>query len=295
MRTRCTTASLVALLGIFFAGVWTCCALDTGILWDDLSDRKVTSLGRSVLKTGGSSWSHAEGSNLVFHATAPELIASLGPVGEFLDRRMTLYLGAGQGKRKSHVFLVGDDALWNEAIRGGDRRKDSLGVQFRTDLFLLIRLDSAAMVYALSHEMAHFRLWQRYGNDVPLWLDEGVASYAGWEAAQDYMLSVGKDLYRDRPSVGVERFMTVDALTAAENYPQDEVAFRAFCRQSEELIYVIARKIGKDRLADFIDAVAEDELSWKEALQTRFGCDESVFADLENELMVRLQAENEHD
>ena len=295
MRTCCTAAVHATLLGVFFAGVWNCCALKAEISWDDLGDRKVTALGRSVLKAGGLTWSHAEGSNLVFHATAPELIASLGPVGEFLDRRMTLYLGVGRGKRKNHVFLVGDDALWNEAIRGGDRRKDSLGVQFRTDLFLLIRLDSAAMVYALSHEMAHFRLWQRYGDDVPLWLDEGVASYAGWEAAQDYMLSVGKDLYRDRPSIGVKQFMTVDALTAVKAYPAGEAAFRAFCRESEELVYVIARKIGKDRLADFIDAVAGDELSWKEALQTRFGCDESVFTDLENEVTVRLQTENEHD
>ena len=84
MRTRYTAAVLAALLGIFFAGVWDCCALDTGISWDDLSDRKVTALGRSVLRTEGSLWSHGEGSNLVFHATAPELIASLGPVGEFL-------------------------------------------------------------------------------------------------------------------------------------------------------------------------------------------------------------------
>lgn len=295
MRTRCFCARPAVLLTFFLAGAGACFAQETPVLWDELSDRRVTSLGRTVLKSGGVVWTHAEGSNWVFHATSPELITSFGPAAEFLDRRMSWYLGTGYGKRKSHIFLVGDEALWNGSIRGGDRRNDSLGVQFRTDLFLLARQNTPTVVHTLSHEMAHFRLWQRYGNDVPLWLDEGAAGYVGWEAAQDYMLSGGKDLYRDRPSVDAQRFMPVEALEAVEEYPQDEAAFQTFCRESEELVYVIARKIGKDRLADFVDAVAGDELSWKDALRSRFGCDAGVFADLENEVMVRLQSVHEHD
>lgn len=243
-------------------------AAPEGVGWEELSDRELTPAGRRVLAAGGDDWTHGESSNFIYHVQAPGDMAGLADEVEFAYRRSGYYLGSPGSKRKAHVFVVSPE-LWKKVLHGVDYRGDALAMQFENDIFLSRAEDAADRLVRMCHEMVHYRLWTRYGHDVPVWLDEGLAGCLGWKIAGEQRRRQGMELVRQRPPVDPDALMTVWELTRVTAYPGAAEA-PGFYRQAEELIRAIARKIGYDKLSGFVEALAGDRRAWNEYLRERF-------------------------
>ena len=247
-------------------------------LWEALSDRDLTPLGRAVWMTGKPDWVHAESEHFVFHAATPAVIEEVAAEAETARAKIDVYFGTNCVSRKGHVFVVGQRRIWEKVLGGTDRKDDSLAMQMENDLFILKESNSVVNVLRLPHEMVHFRLWQLYGHRVPVWLDEGLAATIGWKVAVDvHRSSKGKQLVRAPPFLPRERLMSMEELTSMIAYPAGNEAAPAFYIETELLVTAIARKIGDDKLAEFVKAVAGDGVPWTEYLRKRFGFADSDF------------------
>lgn len=245
--------------------------------WDELSDRDLTPLGRAVLNAGKPDWVHAESEHFIFHAGTHAAIEEIASEAEFAYVKIGEMLGTHGGARKGHVFAVERREIWEKVLQGSNRRNDSLAMQMQNDLFVLKETNSVGNVLRIPHEMVHFRLWQLYGNRAPVWLDEGLAGYIGWKVAVAAHSLKGKQLVRAPPYLKREHLLSLEQLTGATTYPVGGEA-TAFYIEAELFITAIIRKIGDDKLAEFVKAVTGDGIPWNDFLRERFSFADSDFA-----------------
>lgn len=259
------------------------------VSWRELSDRELTPLGARVLKAGRR-WTHAESEHFVFHAAPQVEMELLVHEAEYAYRKAGALVGDIPAPRKGHMFFVSDPKVWKRIQARADPSKYGQAMQLANDIFIFRRSGELANVLQIPHEVVHFRIWQGYGKDLPIWLDEGLASYAGWEIARSYYAEMGKPLARTPPAARPEHLVTLDVLTAQEEYPAMSDGGATYYRQVEELVRLIAERIGKDRLPEFVKYVALDGCDWRTALRDRLGFAESDFAGMEEEVRMRVLA-----
>ena len=282
MNSTRITVCLVA----FFATalIATAQPLFTVKSWDDLSDRDLTPLGRAVLNEGRPDWVHAESEHFIFHAGTLAAVEEIAGESEFAYIKIGDTLSTNGVARKGHVFVVGRREIWEKVLQGSNRQDDSVSMQLQNDLFVLKETNSVGNVLRIPHEMVHFRLWQLYGNRTPVWLDEGLAAYLGWKVAVAAHSLKGKQLVWAPPHLKRENLLSVEQLTGATVYPSGSEAGAAFYIEAELFVSAIARKIGDDKLAEFVKAVAGDGISWDDFLRERFSFADSDFVWLERQV-----------
>ena len=246
--------------------------------WNELPDRDLTPLGRAVLNAGKPDWIHAESEHFIFHAGSSAALKMIASEAEFAYVKINDMFGTNSVARKGHVFVVERRKIWEKVLQGSTRRNDSVAMQLQNDLFVLTETNSAGNVLRIPHEMVHFRLWQLYGNRAPVWLDEGLAAYIGWKVAVVVHSQTGKQLVRAPPPLKREHLLSVEQLTGATTYPAGSEAGAAFYIEAELFVAAIARKIGDDKLAEFVKAVAGDGIPWNDFLRERFSFADSDFA-----------------
>lgn len=253
--------------------------------WDELSDRNLTPLGRAVLNAGKSNWIHAESEHFMFHAVTPAAAEEIADEAEFAYVKTDDTFGTNGVARKGHVFVVERRTIWEKVLQNSSRRNDSLAMQLQDDLFVLKETNSVGNVLRIPHEMVHFRLWQSYGNRVPVWLDEGLAGYIGWKVAVAAHSLKGNQLVRAPPYLKREYLLSLEQLTGVTMCPTSNGASVAFYIEAELLVTAIARKIGDDKLAEFVKALADDGVPWNDYLRERFSFADSDFQWLEQEIL----------
>ncbi len=254
--------------------------------WDALANKRISPMGQSVLDSGGY-WMHGETSHFVFHGTSARPLAALAPEAEFYFRKIQAVVGATAAGMRVHVYVVSDSKTWAALQKQAGARADGLAMQAEDEIFILEN-DGLAGADRLPHEIAHYQIWTMFGYRVPVWLDEGVAAYAGWKAAEAWHKSKGRKLVRTVPGIPAGRWIALDRLTALDQYPAgDEGA--AFQRESEELVTGIARKIGDDQLSSVLGAVSADSRGWRTFLRERYSYTDADFQWLENEVRTRCE------
>lgn len=259
--------------------------------WRALSSREVTPLGRAVLSTRWR-WAHGESEHFVVHAASADAAASAADQAEYAYRKAGWYLRPAltETAGKAHLFVVDSGRTWDKVLRGGGRRRDSLSMQVRGDVFVQADTNGPSAVVRLCHEIVHLRLWQTYGDAVPVWLDEGLAAYVGWNAADAYQALQGKRLTGTRPGIPGDQILPLDELTQAADYPADQAAAIALYREAEELVATIATEIGDAKLGAFVRGVAGGA-AWKDVLREQFAFTKGQLATLEEEVLARSAAE----
>lgn len=282
MNSTRITACLIAFSATVL--VATAQSLLTVKPWDELSDRDLTPLGRAVLNAGKSDWVHAESEHFIFHSGSPAAAGEIADEAEFAYVRIGRTFSTNGAARKGHVFVVERRKIWEKVLQGSIRRNDSLAMQLQNDLFVLKETNSVGNVLRIPHEMVHFRLWQLYGNRAPVWLDEGLAAMIGWKVAVAAHSLKGKQLVRAPPYLKREHLLTLEQLTGATTYPAGSEEGAVFYIESELFVSAIARKIGDDKLAEFVKAVAGDGIPWNDFLRDRFSFADSDFAWLEQQI-----------
>ncbi len=243
-------------------------------------------LARAVWKAGGRGWVRAEsGAFHVFGKSPWEVAdarAEAGLAWEEIEKR----LGKDPAPRPARLFVVSDREIWERVLRGADRRKDSLAIQAEDEIFILREPSASTAPARLPHELVHLKLWRRFGDRVPLWLDEGLASYLGWRAAGQVARASGAALNREKSVIADDQIQSLADIQSVRSYGE---MGPAFYRQAEEMVAAVARRTGDEGLADFARAIAEEGLSWEDYLTQRLKLSALELEEVRKEMMNNLQ------
>ncbi len=248
--------------------------------WRALEDRNVSRLGRAVMRGGTHAWIHAESETFTYHAATRERLESVAREAEWTYAEVSERLGLSPASERGHLFVVEDEGDWTRVMRAAGRRADGVALHVGREIFILRDGPGGRTFVDIPHEMVHYRLWQQYGRDLPLWLEEGLAEYLGWQVAIRYQRTRQLHLYRERSPVEEQTWIPWTTLFEMERYPADPRRTAAFYRQSGGLVGAIAEKIGEKNLGPLVQTIVEKGYTLKDALAIEFDLEESVVDDM---------------
>ncbi len=219
--------------------------------WDELSDQDMTALGRAALRGRPIRWVHAESDRYIYHAANRRTLDRVAREVEWADAEIERRLGLPATESRGRWFVVEEERVWRRLIRMSGGRHDGAAVHLGNELF--IRRDRAHDLNHIDipHELVHFRLQQAYDN-LPLWLEEGLAQWLGWELAKTYQLRQGFSLHREHEPIPSDDRLSWDDVLLRTTYPRDPGQNRAFYRQSSVLIEQLAQRLGPDEMGAFV-------------------------------------------
>lgn len=202
-----------------------------------------------------------------------------------IARRLAVPLPA----RPVRILMVSDSAVWDELVRGEGFRPDSLAVNAGGEIFLKSDAAQGGRPDRLAHELVHFVLREHFGADVPLWLDEGLASRIGVAVSRAYRIQRGRRVNGAWPAVPVEALEPLSVLTSRRTLPDDPASARVFYRAAEELVAIIEDRIGSAHLPDYVAEVVRGA-DWRAALDARLKGSAHLSDDIESVLRRQVAA-----
>lgn len=122
--------------------------------------------------------------------------------------------------------------------------------------------------WRLAHELVHLRLWRRYGDRVPLWIDEGLATYLAEQIVPGHRM----DIPIGMSPAAVQRATSPDEVTPA------------FYRSAARMVGVVERRSGSRALVELVEAAVRDKVRWEDFLASRLGASEAEIAEFSREV-----------
>ena len=254
-------------------------------------DGDLSEVGRSFLEEKG--WARMEQGGVIGHSDSAAALDEALSETVFMRKRLDDFLLVAEPAPVMHLFVITDGDHWREQLHSVDGRQDALAAQFGSEIYVFWDARGPANTVRLAHELAHERLRMFCSRPLPVWLEEGLAGYLGWEAARTFRQSQGSHLYEKRAPASAEKVIPFDRLTGMSAYPEDPAVVRMMYAESEELIRQIALRVGAKRLGDFLEAVCREGLPWDEALRNRFGFSTEDLVALEAEVLERIRSGQE--
>ena len=144
----------------------------------------------------------------------------------------------------------------------------------------------------LAHELVHLVLKKTSSGPLPLWFEEGCASYFGWRAAQAVARAQGRALVRTQPALNPAELLTHDVLLGCLNYPATPAANRAFYRQSEELVRLFDERLG-DAGVHKLSVLLVKNNDLRDCLKSEFGYRDGDLNTLDQAVDVRSTTRQE--
>ena len=173
---------------------------------------------------------------------------------------------------------------WDAFNGKPDSSSETMGLAGARSIAILSTTNDAGE--PLAHEIVHLALKQTSEGPLPLWFEEGCASFFGWQAAKTVASGSGHNLVRTQPALKESELLTHDVLFGCLNYPATPGANRAFYRQSEETVRLLAEHLGGagfHRLAVLLAANRD----LHECMKKGFGFLDGDFKQLEMAVDVR--------
>lgn len=238
--------------------------------WDELSDQEMSALGRAALRGRPARWIHAESDRYIYHATNRRTLDRVAREVEWADAEIARRLELEPIDTRGRWFVVDDERVWRRLMRMSGGRHDGAAIHLGGELF--IRRDRAHGLSQVDipHELVHFRLQQAV-DDIPLWLEEGLAQWLGWELGKRHQLRQGVTLHRERELIPEEYRLAWDDLLLRTSYPRDPDQNRSFYRQSTVLIEQLAQALGPDEMGTFLRRVLEHHGDLHITLEIAYG------------------------
>ena len=171
--------------------------------------------------------------------------------------------GADKGVHPPVVLLVDESTDWEQLIERYDLKPEGLSLQAGREVLIQAKEPRDLMKSALPHELLHYAMyaadWQ-----LPLALEEGVASRFGWEFALEYYLTEGSVLRR--PDAAVEPMISLQALEGLESYPVETDRLAAFYDESERWVSALQKWLGPDAFCGFLAETGTGK-NWRDVLR----------------------------
>jgi len=238
--------------------------------WSTLSDTNLSPLALVVKESEGSQWRYAESTRVLVHARSRAMLENTVEEAEFLWSAVGRALDLPDTSNRMRVVWVYDDATWHRLQKEGGVRPDGLALQTGHDVLIRVDTNGVPRVDRLAHEFVHFRLRDAYGDRLPLWLEEGLATGLGVEMARLYRNTRDMELTGELPGVASDGALTAEQLFGQKGYPPTEDAAQAFGRQAAEMVAVLRARIGPARWPDAVRTMAEHG-DWRSALTSGYG------------------------
>lgn len=293
---RASTASGCALAAAWFAA-GRCLAGGGGEVayeirpWFEISDRGVSPVGKSVHDAEADDYLHAEAEHFVIHARALRDIDEAAAQAEQALRVATAFLDIPPPRQKVQILRVADAAQWDALAKRYGVRLDGLAVQYRNEIFLKDDPSSYRGRERISHEVTHACMRSSFGTHLPLWLEEGLASYLGREALAASMTQKEREAMPRLPAMSQFRLYSLKVLTASFLYPESPADADLFYRMSEDLVAALRERLGDGKFKAFVKSLGAGYKSWDQVLRTDFGFADEDFPALEKAMQDRALAE----
>lgn len=260
--------------------------------FEQLSERNISRSGDRALKMKAVAWEHAESEHFIFHTEAGFVVPQLASAAEGFYRSLKIDLEIAEDKfeRKSHIYVFLSTNAWKEFAATVHLDAWTGGFCNGRELFLQTRPHFKFQGTTLPHELAHLVLFRFVGGDIPLWLNEGFAEF---EASRLFRTYVKKKHYNPRglfAAVPQDRYIPIESLTSAVDYPSDKEDVAAFYAESQRLIAYLCDQEGIGLLLKFMKRQSEGR-TFVTAMQETYS---KQFKDLETfEKKFRLDATTE--
>jgi hypothetical protein len=194
--------------------------------------------------------------------------------------RQTEWPGLGVRNLDSLRLLVVRDGRVLDSLTGGRAPEWGAAIAIPENRTIAIRADGPELPRILRHELAHLALHQAVRAPVPLWFDEGYASWAAgeWErlGVLDLNLAVARGAVPDL--VGLDNALRAGHTTAEAAYALATSAVIELARRNPTgtltpLLARLARGESFDRAVLATTGLTLDRFdeAWHQALRRRYG------------------------
>jgi len=219
---------------------------------DEIDLSGISKIGRDVLKTPDD-WLIGRSENfIVFGKKRPFISRSIDEAENAL-RQANEWLGLkNTAAGPSLLVFIDNEEQWKMLVRGHGIRNDGLAMQIENEMYFKDDPEQNKRPDRVAHEVFHFLLTRTFPSGMPLWLEEGLAIHYGWASAVKMNEQRELIISRGQPAVDEKLLFSPEKLLSMKHYPVSEEQARVFFRQSEELVAVLAEKLGDAGMAQFI-------------------------------------------
>lgn len=248
-----------------------------------LSSQAVGVLGQAALSLRPTEWKHAETENFIYHYFHSHIATPVSVEAEFYYRVIAKDLGkdTSHWERKAHIFVFESADDWSQFQTKAHLDPWTGGIHARNELFITRDPAQKFKGNALGHETAHLVVNRFYGDNVPLWLNEGYAEYISLVSYATFYRARG---YQARPhfhNLPATDFLPLKQLTEMVTYPTEVRQVVAFYSESEVLVRFLSGE-DKAKFAQFLDLLSKGS-TFDTALRVTFGNRFPLAANFENE------------
>ena len=248
-----------------------------------LSSQAISPLGQAALSIRPREWKHAETANFIYHYFHSFVATPVSVEAEFYYRVIAKDLGkdTSRWERKAHIFIFESPDDWRQFQTRARLDPWTGGVHVRNELFLPRDPAQKFKGNTLGHETAHLVLNRFYGDNVPLWLNEGYAEYIAIICHASFFRARG---YQARPRfhfLPSADYLPLKQLTEAVAYPTDVRQIEIFYTESEVLVRFLAGE-DKAKFTQLLDHLSKGS-SFETALRLSFGARFPLAANFEEE------------
>lgn len=256
---------------------------------DEINRDELSPLGRRVLRQSDR-WIAGRSENFYALGSSIRSVSSAVDEAEFAWTWLHAWLGfTNAPDGRSLVVIVDDPGMWKSLIKKHGLRHDSLAMQIQRELYLKDDPEQAVRPDRIAHEIVHVRLSRPDKRSIPLWLEEGLANYAGWRCAIEYNRTKGITLYRNQPALDDTRILSLADLLAQDEYPSEPEAAIAFYHQSEELVAALIENFGQDAVVSLIEKASMIKIDQPEELREALRTEQEQIDRLEQQVKQRCR------
>ncbi len=249
-----------------------------------LSDPYVSNLGRHALSIRAKDWKHGETDNFIYHFYNSFIATPVSVEAEFYYRFMATDLGKDDARweRKGHIFIFEEAGDWQAFKSQAQLDPWTGGVHSNNELFILRDRSQRWKGHILAHETAHLVIDRFFGGtNVPLWLNEGYAEYAGVRAYSAFWRARNYSSAPRSRSVDPKRFIPLLDLTSTRSYPSDYEVVADFYVQSERLVRFL-NATDEEKFPEFLQQMASGK-RFDTALTSAYRAHWQIMAQFERE------------
>ncbi len=225
--------------------------------WINMPDKGIGRAAKKLLRARRGAWIHARHQSIFIHGTTIQSVDRIICQAAAVIPRVTRVLGVEDGERPIHIFIVDDVAHWDDLMKASGWREDSQAVSVGKSLFLKSGTNLHNRI-DLTHELVHYFIQHDLPHALPLWLEEGLAMYWGWELTADYFRTLGLHMHRQQKPPATGNLFALQELLSQLTYPTDPERNRAFYYQSEVLMKALYERLGDEGLRELLHSSAND-------------------------------------
>jgi hypothetical protein len=243
------------------------------LTWDSEQAKTLSRSAQQALSLENVEWNHAQTEHFIYHFQKKWMAERAASESETYYNfiKKDLKIQEDQWEHKGHVFLFEDEKAWKTFIENTGVDRWSGGVCIGNEIFLYSPPGSKPFTGSvLPHELSHLVVNRFVRGRLPVWLNEGVAEQQSRKHFVSYTKPKGFDFLLRPNVVSAEKYIPLQELTAANDYPSDEKKVPVFYTESVRLVQFLIEDHPDQDFLQFLQLMA-DGVRFENALDRIYG------------------------